>query len=186
MMCFECQGGSLVAAEVSMTGTRQAESFTVRLQGFRCDACGFETIDNEQSGEFTRLISDAYRTAHHLLTGKEIRSRRARLGMSQQEFAVYLGTGSASVKRWELGQIQDKAMDELIRLKTDLEAARANLKTLERQMPGQIVVSEGKDVTLVFASTEYGQYVHPHAMTVETFAIVNQDDLSLADSCVAA
>jgi putative zinc finger/helix-turn-helix YgiT family protein len=186
MTCFECQCGSLMPAEVSMTGTRQGESFTVRLQGFRCEACGFETVDSEQSGEFTRLVSDAYRTSHRLLTGKEIRACRAQLGMSQQEFATYLGTGSASVKRWEIGQIQDKAMDELIRLKTDPHAARANLQRLERQIPEQFVVSEGKDVTLVFTSTEYGKYVHPHAMTIETFAVVNRDDLTVPDSCLAA
>ena len=55
---------------------------------------------------------------------KEIRARRMQLGMSQTQFGEYLGTGPASVKRWELGQVQDKAMDELIRLKTDPEAAR--------------------------------------------------------------
>ncbi|SPF52023.1 hypothetical protein SBA4_4800016 [Candidatus Sulfopaludibacter sp. SbA4] len=183
--CFECQGGLLVPAKVSLTGTRYGEHFTVKLQGFRCEACGFETVDSEQSSELTKLISDAYRTSHGLLTGKEIRARRARLGMNQQEFSLYLGTGSASVKRWELGQVQDKAMDELVRLKTDPEAARANLKTLERQIPEQFVVSEGREVTLVFTSAEHGQYVHPHAIIVEKLAVY-QDDLTIPDSCVAA
>jgi hypothetical protein len=54
--------------------------------------------------------------------------------MSQQRFSEYLGAGVASVKRWELGQIQDRAMDELIRLKTDVEAARENLRSLEEQV----------------------------------------------------
>jgi hypothetical protein len=38
--------------------------------------------------------------------------------MSQQEFANFLGVGVASVKRWELGKIQDKLHDDLIRQKT--------------------------------------------------------------------
>jgi HTH-type transcriptional regulator/antitoxin MqsA len=186
MNCLECANGKMELSTVCLVGERSGESFRVKLQGFRCPQCGFETVDSDQSAEFTRLVSDAYRTAHGLLTGREICSRRAQLGMTQLAFAEYLGTGVASVKRWETGKVQEKAMDELIRLKTDLEAARANLKSLERQMPEQFIVSEGKDITLVFASTEYGQYMQPHAMTVETFAIVNQDDLSLADSRVAA
>jgi len=35
--------------------------------------------------------------------------------------------GVASVKRWELGQIQDEAMNNLMVLKTDLAAAKRNL-----------------------------------------------------------
>src|ERR1022692_3351779 len=38
-----------------------------------------------------------------------------------------LGVGSSSVKRWELGWIQDKAMNDLILLRTDPRAAEANL-----------------------------------------------------------
>jgi hypothetical protein len=52
--------------------------------------------------------------------------------MSQGAFSEYLGTGVASVKRWETGKIQDRAMDELIRLKTDAKAARENFRALER------------------------------------------------------
>jgi putative zinc finger/helix-turn-helix YgiT family protein len=118
-----------------LEGLRHGESFTVETEGLKCGRCGFQTIDSVQSAEFTRLISDEYRKAHGLLTGGEIRSRRAWLGMTQQRFSEYLGTGVASVKRWELGQIQDRAMDELIRLKTDLEAARENLRTLEERVP---------------------------------------------------
>jgi hypothetical protein len=106
--------------------------------------------------------------------------------MTQQGFSDYLGTGVASVKRWEAGQIQDRAMDQLIRLKTDPEAARENLKTVERHVPEQVVVSEGKEVTLFFTMGENSQYVHPHAMTVETFSIVHRSDLTIADGSVAA
>jgi transcriptional regulator with XRE-family HTH domain len=47
--------------------------------------------------------------------------------MSQRQFATYLGVGVASIKRWELGQIQDEAMNNLMVLKTDLAAAKQNL-----------------------------------------------------------
>src|ERR1700722_9898414 len=93
--CFECGHDGFQPAAVHLTGTRHGESFTVELQGLKCDGCGLETIDSIQSAEFTRLISDAYRRAHGLLTSAEIRTRRARLGFNQQEFADYLGIGSA-------------------------------------------------------------------------------------------
>jgi putative zinc finger/helix-turn-helix YgiT family protein len=102
------------------------------MNGLRCQECGFETVDSDQSVELTRLVSDAYRRAHGLLTGREICEKRGQLGMSQEVFAEYLGTGVASVKRWETGKIQDRAMDELIRLKTDARAARKNLQSLEQ------------------------------------------------------
>jgi DNA-binding transcriptional regulator YiaG len=104
-------------------------SFSALDSNYRRGRC-LSHIDTEG---FTRLISDEYRRAHGFLTSGEIRSR-AWLGMTQQRFSEYLGTGVASVKRWELGQIQDRAMDELMRLKTDLAAARKNLRSLEEQL----------------------------------------------------
>jgi len=69
--------------------------------------------------EFSRLLSDKYRAAHGLLTSVDIRDRRNRLGMTQLEFAKYLGVGIASVKRWEMGKIQDARSNALIIEKTD-------------------------------------------------------------------
>ncbi len=140
--CIQCNNGTLTSAVISVVGTREGEEFTVFVPGLICSACGFKTIDNQQSGEFTKAVSDAYKRAHRLLTGAELRERRCTwLKMSQQDFADYLGVGIASVKRWEAGQIQDRAMDELIRLKTDPEAARTNLRALEIQLPEEHVIS---------------------------------------------
>jgi len=141
MTCLECGEERLVPAEVRLTGHRHGESFTVALQGFRCEKCGFQTIDSAQSVEFTQLISDAFRGKHGLLTGVEIRELRTQLEMTQQAFATYLGVGVASIKRWELGQIQERAMDELIRVKTDPDAALRNLKTIEQHIPTHYVLS---------------------------------------------
>lgn len=51
--------------------------------------------------------------------------------MSQKDFADRLKVGIASVKRWELGAIQDESSDRLIRLSTDVDEARLNLRELE-------------------------------------------------------
>jgi len=130
--CFECGKGSLIPAMVELTGYRHGEEFTVRANGLQCTACGFKTIDNEQSGGFTKLVSDAYREKHGLLTSAQIREARNRLGMSQEKFAQYLKVGPASVNRWENGQIQDEAMNELILLKTDPFAAMNNYQIVSQ------------------------------------------------------
>src|SRR5579872_6388274 len=133
--CFTCDAGTFVQALVTVAGSRNGEEFLVSVPGLQCDSCGFTTVDNSQSGELTKAVSDAYRAAHGMLTGSEIRSRRLSLKMTQEAFAEYLGgVGRISVNRWESGRVQDRAMDELIRLKTDPQAARENLKSLELQV----------------------------------------------------
>jgi putative zinc finger/helix-turn-helix YgiT family protein len=158
MICFECGRNNLEPSWVSLTSSRNNESFTVELNGFKCQDCGFQTVDSSQSAELTRLVSDAYRVSHGLLTGEEIKARRKQLGMSQEEFADYLGVGGASIKRWESGKIQEKAMDELLRLKTDPEAARRNLQDVESQVQDVLVLSVGvicgKSIELSLPSRE--------------------------------
>jgi putative zinc finger/helix-turn-helix YgiT family protein len=136
--------------------------------GLKCPDCGFQTIDSEQSSEFTKLVSDAYRRANGLLTSAEIVAARTRLGMSQQQFAEHLGTGPASVKRWEVGKVQERSMDELIRLKTDPGAMRRQLKELERQVPERRIVPvfEGSGVELSFV-IETQQYTRKPAMKMD-------------------
>lgn len=147
-ICPECCTGSLSVRLVTLPGSRNGEDFEVTVDGIHCDNCGYKTVLNSQSGVFTRAVSDAYRIAHGLLTGHEMLELRTRLGLSQVEFAEYLGVGSASVKRWESGQIQDKAMDNLIRLKAQPEQARHNYQALEARLPdhcGNMIVVFGDD-----------------------------------------
>jgi putative zinc finger/helix-turn-helix YgiT family protein len=171
--CFECGMGTLMPNTVDLTGLRHGEEFTVRANGLQCTECGFKTIDNEQSGEFTKLVSDAYRQKHGLLTSAEIRAARKRLRMSQQEFARYLKVGLASVKRWENGQIQDEAMNELILVKTDLSAAIDNCQTLKQKSAtgaGIVAALFGDEVVEVFLPFEDRQFrKQKSAFTLEGF-----------------
>jgi putative zinc finger/helix-turn-helix YgiT family protein len=154
MTCFNCGLETLSTGAVDLTGERNGQRFNVRMTGLKCGNCGFQTVDADQGSEFTRVVSDAYRAANGLLTSAEIVSARTQLGMSQQQFAEHLGTGAASVKRWEIGKIQDRSMDELIRLKTDPQAVRKMLRSLEAQVPEQHVLSssvfEGRSIELSF------------------------------------
>ena len=126
-ICPECEKRRLHPAMTALVGATHGESFELGSDALMCPNWGFKTLPTEKMGEFALRVADAYRQKHELLTSSQIKDRRLDLGMSQQQFASYLGVGSSSVKRWELGYIQDKAMNGLILLKTDAQRAQANL-----------------------------------------------------------
>jgi putative zinc finger/helix-turn-helix YgiT family protein len=166
----------MVEQALELTGERNGESFVVNVPGVVCQKCGFSTISSKQSGKFTQAVSDAYRRAHGLLTGPDLQRLRKQLDMSQVEFAEYLGVGAASVKRWECGQVQDKAMDELIRLKTDPDAALRNSNMLNASR------------RILFESTEDTQQVyHPRAkMDLDTSSLEESNVMAGVEAAVAA
>jgi putative zinc finger/helix-turn-helix YgiT family protein len=114
-----------------MTARVRGEEIPVRTEAMVCNRCGFQVMTDLQSDAYTIASADAYRTRHGLLTTKELKQIRKSLKMTFQAFAKYLKVGEASPKRWEAGLVQDQAMDELIRLKSDLVTARENLTQLE-------------------------------------------------------
>lgn len=134
MKCLQCDKGKLTSKTAEVAGEVRGEKFTVRSEAMVCNRCGFQALSDEQSAAYTVAISDAYRQNHGLLTSKELKDIRKRLGLSQRVFARFLKVGVASVKRWEAGLIQDEAHDQLIRLRTDLEAARRNVRELEQRL----------------------------------------------------
>ena len=178
--CFECGKGILRPKAVDLTGSRNDEEFTVLVNGLQCSECGFKTIDNDQSGELTKAISDAYRQKHGLLTGAQIKAARLGLGMSQLQFARYLKVGPASVKRWENGQIQDEAMNDLILLKTDLARAIENCQTVrQKSVPKPDIVHAlfGGEIIEFFVPSKPTQYrtiksafVQPQSKVTEVYA----------------
>ena len=136
--CPQCEKRKLRPEMATLPGATHGESFELLSDALCCPNCGFKTVPLEKMGDFALRIADAYRAKHGLLTSSQIKDRRLDLGMSQQQFAAYLGVGSSSVKRWELGHIQDKAMNDLILLKTDAEWAEANAS--------EVLVRLGKSV----------------------------------------
>jgi putative zinc finger/helix-turn-helix YgiT family protein len=108
----------------------RGEEVTVEIEALVCPKCGARSIAGDKIGLYGKLLVEAYQQKKGLLTGTEIRQRRERLGMSQEAFAKWVKVGIASVKRWELGAVQDEAMDELLRVKTDPVAAKANYEAV--------------------------------------------------------
>jgi putative zinc finger/helix-turn-helix YgiT family protein len=116
LRCPECDGGYLKEQLADLVGTRKGEPYTVRMEALVCPKCGFKTVSRENAAQFALQTADAYRKRHGLLTSMEIRDLRTKLGMTQLQFAEFLPVGIASVKRWELGEIQDPAMNRLMLL----------------------------------------------------------------------
>ncbi|MEO8598053.1 MAG: type II TA system antitoxin MqsA family protein [Candidatus Solibacter sp.] len=134
MKCFQCQKGKMIPAIAGMTARVRGEEIPVKTEAMVCKHCGFTVMTDAQSHAYTIASADAYREKHGLLTNRELKEVRNRLKISQQALANFLKVGVASWKRWEAGLIQDEAMDELIRLKTDLPTARENVLQLEAQL----------------------------------------------------
>ena len=132
MNCFQCSKAKMHPREAVIEATVRGETFPVPCEAMVCGRCGFQVLAPEQVDGYTAASADGYRLRHGLLTSAEIRGFREKLRMSQVAFADYLRVGVASVKRWELGQVQDDAMDELIRLKCDPVHCLSTLRKLQR------------------------------------------------------
>jgi putative zinc finger/helix-turn-helix YgiT family protein len=145
MNCIKCRKAELTEQAADLTAEVKGETVLVsNFPALVCAECGYKTIRGCDMQEYMQAASDAYRRKHTLLTSADIRERRERLSQSQDEFARYLDVGIASIKRWELGQVQDRAMDRLIRVSTDIADAYHNFKTVEHLVsPTQYWVPKG-------------------------------------------
>ena len=120
--CLECR--KTVNADV----VERKETFTVRGEAFEvlthmaiCPQCSQDLYDDELDANTQRLVFDQYRQKHGLLSPVEIREVRERYGLSQKAFSRLLGFGEVTIHRYEMGSIQEKAQDLLIRQAADPE-----------------------------------------------------------------
>lgn len=145
--CPECGDSYLRRQVVGLAGSRKGESFTVDVEALVCPKCDFKTVPRNRVADFSLRVANAYRRKHGLLTSLELKDIRAQLGMTQKQFyGDFLPVGEASGKRWELGEIQSRAMDRLIRIeverKRDLQHKKyrcwAGFEQLEDKMALQV------------------------------------------------
>jgi putative zinc finger/helix-turn-helix YgiT family protein len=79
-----------------------------------CGVCG-ESVVDEAFGDPVVRAFDVYRNQHGLLHPEKIRRIRQKWSLSQAAFAALLGMSQATINRYELGALQSKKEDELIR-----------------------------------------------------------------------
>lgn len=112
----------------------RGEKVKYRAQHFVCPECGIEADDLDLAAANQKALSDAYRSAAKLLTGEQIAKGRKERHWNQEDLAKAANVGIASVKRWETGQIQTKAMDEVLRRALSGEKACADPYTGNRPL----------------------------------------------------
>lgn len=150
--CFNCESADLQPANIELAGKVKDQQFRVAMRGLRCPNCGYETIEGSDTPQFRKLLSEEYKKANKLLTAAELVELRSQLKMNQDQFAEFAGVGLASLKRWELGKIQERASDDRIR-----QRVRARFPNSERVAFYSLVntvVGKGYDLlssTLVIA-----------------------------------
>jgi len=127
LVCLRCEGEEFQSALGTVTQEFRGDTLQVEAPVHRCVNCGWETLAPGQLDPLRLRVADAYRRNHGLLTSEEIKARRASLRMSQRDFARYLRVGEASIPRWEGPIVQDPSSDELIRAKTDQDAALTSM-----------------------------------------------------------
>jgi putative zinc finger/helix-turn-helix YgiT family protein len=120
MICLQCNNESFLPKQDGLIEQEfKGEVFQIQMPVLACSKCGWTTIDLQRADELRKLTGDAYRKKHGLLTSEQIKACRKLIGMTQREFASFLGVGEASVKRWETWLVQEKSSDNLIRLKCE-------------------------------------------------------------------
>lgn len=89
-----------------------------------CDSCGSEQADAEQARQNKRAMLAFKKKVDGLLTGKEIRALRNRLGINQSQAAAIFGGGPVAFSKYESDDVaQSEAMDKLLRLVEEVPAA---------------------------------------------------------------
>ncbi|MEM6050489.1 type II toxin-antitoxin system MqsA family antitoxin [Erwinia sp. P7711] len=120
---------------------REFEGFKkqVEFHVSSCDSCGSETFTEKQATFNKRQMSDFYREADGLLTGRQIRCFREALGITQIAASKLFGGGKNAFTKYENGDVtQSVAMDKLIRTAYAIPAA---LEFLHQGCPDVAVVS---------------------------------------------
>jgi len=88
----------------------------VKIKEAKCKDCGFELDVDEITRENDLIIYDAYKEKVGLLTSKQIKNIRLKYNLTQKKFGEILGLGEKTITRLENGDVQSKAIDNLIKL----------------------------------------------------------------------
>lgn len=126
--CPSCNRRKLQNSEVHIVGIVKDRNFTVSMDGLRCYSCGYSTIRGRDSAEFSRRLADKYKLEYRLLTSDDLRQARQRLKITQEDMSRESGISIASIKRYELGKIQERLYDSQLRkVLAELERRASNI-----------------------------------------------------------
>lgn len=96
-----------------------------------CPRCGEVIGDSRIDQRNFERADEAYRHLHGIPTRQQIKSIRARYGMSLREFSRYLGFGEQTYASYERSAIPDTLHSRMIRLASTPEGARCLIPLAE-------------------------------------------------------
>ena len=108
--------GKMVIRNRKKKITFRCVDISVPSEQYVCPVCDLEASTVDQTASVQKEISDEYRKAVNLLTGRQIVEKRKNLTLTQEDLAKKMNVGIASIKRWEGGTIQSKSMDHALRI----------------------------------------------------------------------
>lgn len=136
-------GGHYQRIEDLTTVRVSGMSATVPRTLLRCDRCGDEQYTVEQREAVEKAALAAIRSANELLTPREIKALRERLGLTHAQLGeLVYGVPKGLIEGWEKGRyLQNRDADAVLRSLDDPEtlerrAARAGVSLSQPDAPG--------------------------------------------------
>ncbi|QPM68153.1 type II TA system antitoxin MqsA family protein [Atribacter laminatus] len=111
----------------------KGEPIEVLAQVAVCPQCNQDLYDDELDSQTQQSIFNQYRQKHGLLTSEEILRIREKYKLSQKAFSRLLGFGEVTIHRYELGSIQEKTHDLLIRQAEDAVLFIAGMRKTQKR-----------------------------------------------------
>lgn len=111
--CNKMTDGQIISKEESFNV--KGEDIKINASVMVCKECNEEVFVEELDEKNLEIVYLEYRKNHSLLTPLQIQEIRERYGLSQRALSKLLGWGEITIHRYESGNLQDEAHDEVLK-----------------------------------------------------------------------
>lgn len=117
LVCPECLNEEdFLKKEDNIIHEVRGENYNIPVEKFICPDCGGEIIEDDDFDESLLEAFNEYRQKHNMLLPEEIKEIRKKYGLSQRGLSRLMNWGEVTVPRYENGNLQDDAHDQLLKL----------------------------------------------------------------------
>ena len=116
--------------KVNKTIKVKEETLDVEIYECYCAECGEKIFVYDYEKKNDVIVYDAYKKKVGLLTSVEIKEMRKKRHMTQIDLARFIGIGEKDITRYESGSIQNKCIDNLLRLVQDDDSYEEMVRVL--------------------------------------------------------
>lgn len=112
--CNKMTDGKIISRDESFNV--KGEDIKINASVMICKECNEEVFVEAVEEKNLEKAYMEYRNLHSLLTSVQIKEIRDRYGLSQRSLGKLLGWGEITIHRYESGNLQDEAHDEVLKL----------------------------------------------------------------------